>query len=155
MGLKHVFGTTLLHICSITQRNKSISVKTKIAFPFYVSRKNHVKTIGRVYIGPGCNIRSNLVLCEDVIIAPNVSFVGGDHRIPLLSENVAILDSGRDVFKTTVVGEGVWIGFGCIIMHGVKIGANSIIAAGSVVTRDIPENSIVGGNTAKLIRYRE
>jgi acetyltransferase-like isoleucine patch superfamily enzyme len=155
MGLKHVYGSLKLHSLCLFQANKSLSLRTKIAYPFYVSRKNEFVTKGRVYIGPGCNIRSNLILCKDVIIAPNVSFVGGDHRIPDLSENLPILDAGRGDFRTTVVGEGVWIGMGSIIMHGVVVGSNAIIAAGSLVTKDIPTNAIVGGNPAKIIRYRE
>ena len=155
MSLKHVIGSLRLKLDGLFHKNKTISFETRIGNPYFISSKNCFKTIGRVYIGPGCNIRSNLILSNDVIIAPNVSFVGGDHRIPLLRENVPILDSGRGEFRTTVIGEGVWIGLGCIIMHGVNVGSNAIIAAGSVVTKDVPSNAIVGGNPAKLIRYRE
>jgi hypothetical protein len=54
----------------------------------------------------------------------------------------------------TVVGNDVWTTENCLIMSGVKIGDGAIVAAGSVVTRDVPPYAIVGGNPAKLIRFR-
>lgn len=57
-------------------------------------------------------------------------------------------------FKDTVVGHDVWLGYGAIIMSGVTIGSGAIIAAGSVVTKDVPPYSIVGGNPAKVLRQR-
>lgn len=56
--------------------------------------------------------------------------------------------------KDTVVGHDVWIGYGSLIMPGVTIGSGAIIAAGSVVTRDVAPYTIVGGNPANLIRQR-
>jgi acetyltransferase-like isoleucine patch superfamily enzyme len=53
-----------------------------------------------------------------------------------------------------VVGHDVWIGTNAIILSGVKIGQGAVVAAGSVVTKDVEQYSIVGGNPAKLIRYR-
>ena len=54
----------------------------------------------------------------------------------------------------TVIGDGAWIGMRAMIMPGVKIGEGAVIAAGSVVTKDVKPYSIVGGNPAELIRYR-
>lgn len=51
-----------------------------------------------------------------------------------------------------LIGDNVWIGMGCIILPGVNIGTGSVIGAGSIVTKDIPENVIAGGNPAKIIR---
>lgn len=53
-----------------------------------------------------------------------------------------------------IIEDEVWIGYGALILSGVTIGKGSIIAAGSVVTRDVPPYAIVGGNPAKIIRYR-
>ena len=155
MAFKHIYGSLKFRLSSLF--NKKIIVNNeypKIAYPFFISKKNNLTIDNYCYIGPNVNIRSNLILSKNVIIGPNVSFVGGDHRIPPLKENVPIIDSGRGFFKTTVIEEGVWIGINAIIIHGVKIGKNSIIAAGSVVTKDVKENSIVGGNPAKLIKKR-
>lgn len=54
----------------------------------------------------------------------------------------------------TVVGNDVWIGARALIMSGVNIGNGAVVAAGSVVTKDVPPYAIVGGNPAKIIRYR-
>jgi virginiamycin A acetyltransferase len=54
----------------------------------------------------------------------------------------------------TLVGHDVWIGYGAVIMPGVKIGNGAIVATASVVTRDVPPYAIVGGNPASIIRYR-
>jgi maltose O-acetyltransferase len=53
------------------------------------------------------------------------------------------------------VGNGVWIGFGAMILPGIHIGDKSIIAAGSVVTKNVPPRTIVGGNPAKIIKINE
>ncbi len=59
-----------------------------------------------------------------------------------------------DTDKQTLIGNDVWIGFGAIVKRGVKIGNGAIIAAGSVVVKDVPDYAIVGGNPAKIIKYR-
>lgn len=56
--------------------------------------------------------------------------------------------------KDVLLGDNVWIGDGAIILPGVTIGSHSIVAAGAIVTKDVPEFAIVGGNPAKLIRHR-
>lgn len=55
--------------------------------------------------------------------------------------------------KSVKIGDNVWIGMNCIILKGVSIGANSIIGAGSIVTKDIPQNCVAAGNPCKVIRY--
>ena len=60
----------------------------------------------------------------------------------------------RDMWPKPIhIGQNVWIGAGAIILPGVTIGDNSVIAAGSVVTKDVPENSVFGGNPAKFMKY--
>jgi acetyltransferase-like isoleucine patch superfamily enzyme len=56
--------------------------------------------------------------------------------------------------QPVIIEEDVWVGAGAYILNGVKVGRGSIIAAGAVVTKDIPPYAIVGGVPAKLIRYR-
>ncbi len=107
----------------------------------------------RFFCGRNCHLSSNLIIEDDVMFASNVSLVGGDHKF----ENIqtTMNKSGRDIFLTTVIESNVWIGHGAIIMHGVRIHTGAVVAAGSVVTKDVPKNSIVGGNPAKFIRYRK
>ncbi|WP_286438487.1 CatB-related O-acetyltransferase [Bacteroides acidifaciens] len=57
-------------------------------------------------------------------------------------------------FKRTIIGNDVWIGFGAMVIGGVKIGDGAIIGAGSIVTKDIPPFAIAVGSPAKVIKYR-
>jgi len=57
--------------------------------------------------------------------------------------------------KPIVIGNDVWLGVGCKILPGVTINDGAIIAAGSIVNEDIPAKAIVGGNPAKVIKYRD
>ena len=61
-------------------------------------------------------------------------------------------NEGYDYGKPITLGKNVWLGGGCTILSGVTIGDNSIIGAGSVVTKDIPANVIAAGNPARVIR---
>jgi len=118
-----------------------------------VSRKNTITIGNNFFMGNYCHLASNLNIADNVLLASFVSFVGGDHKIDNI--DTTINKSGRDTFKTTKVCEGVWIGHGSIIMHGVTLNKGCVIASGSIVTKDVPENAIVGGNPAKVIRYRK
>ena len=53
-----------------------------------------------------------------------------------------------------IIGDNVWIGANCYIREGIKIGRNSVVGANSVVTKDVPENAVVGGVPAKLIKIK-
>lgn len=105
------------------------------------------------FCGVDCHFAAPALIGERVMFAPRVALVGGDHKI---DNTVSILmDTGRDVYRTVEIGDGVWLGYGAIVMHGVSIGDGAVVAAGSVVTKDVPPLAIVGGNPAKLIRYRK
>ena len=107
----------------------------------------------RVQFGSNCVVHCDAEFGDSVLIARNVAFVGrDDHRSDLIGKY--IWDSPRGDNYKTYVESDVWIGHGAIIMAGVRIGSGSIVAAGSVVTRDVPPYSIVGGNPAKLIKQR-
>lgn len=106
-----------------------------------------------VQFGPNCRIQCDIEFKNSILIASDVSFVGKDDHITNIVDRT-IWNSGRgDSFKT-YVGNDVWIGHGAIIISGVKIGDGSIIAAGSVVTKDVDSCTIVGGNPARFIRNR-
>ena len=76
------------------------------------------------------------------------------HSINNVFKKKYILENNFEEFKETKIGNDVWIGLNVILMDGVNIGDGSIIAAGSVVTKNVPPYSIVGGVPAKLIKMR-
>lgn len=125
----------------------------------------NIVKVGKMSYGPldvstWGNQNEKLVIGNYVSIASNVKFLlGGNHRIDTFSTypfKVKVL--GESTEATTkgkiVVEDDVWIGMDAMILSGVTIGKGAVIAARSVVTKDIAPYSIVGGNPAKLIRYR-
>ena len=104
------------------------------------------------YIGPGAEIPAGIRMGKYVIIGPYFMITGNDHLFE--QPGCAVIFSGRPQPRESIIGDDVWIGARVIIMRGVHIGHGAIIAAGSVVTRDIEPYSIVGGVPAKEIRKR-
>ena len=86
------------------------------------------------------------------MLGPRVCIVGSDHIYN--RPGTPMLFSGRPSIPKTQIGDDVWIGCNAIIMCGVTIGNGAIIAAGSVVTKDVPPYEIWGGNPAKKIKDR-
>jgi acetyltransferase-like isoleucine patch superfamily enzyme len=120
-------------------------------------------TIGRnCYIGRYSQIECNTRIGDNVIIANNVAFVGRyDHHYQLVGTPTRLAPEIRDTnydWKgrglSVDVGDDVWIGYGSIVLSGVSIGKCSIVAAGSVVTKNVEPFTIVGGNPARLIGRR-
>ena len=108
-------------------------------------------------VGRRCKISSHTFVCEGVIIEDNV-FVG--HGVTFINDSYprsttpeGELQTEKDWrVETTLVKRGASIGSGSTILSQVVIGENSIVGAGSVVTRDVPPNTIVAGNPAKVLR---
>ena len=111
----------------------------------------NVKIGPKSYIGHGSIITggsANVIISSNCDISDRVSFVCGTHEIDIEGERIA----GKGMSKDIYVSDGVWIGYGVIILRGVSIGEKSIIAAGSVVTKDVEPYTVVGGNPMKIIR---
>lgn len=108
-----------------------------------------------VYIGDNFYANFNLVLVDDieifignnVMIAPNVTISVTGHPVhPELRKN------GEQFSFPIKIENNVWIGSNVVILPGITIGKNSVIGAGSVVTKDIPENVVAVGNPCKVLR---
>lgn len=103
---------------------------------------------------------SKLTIGNFCSIAPDVLFcLGADHRVDTVSTfpfKVKVLGEECEAVSKgdIVVSDDVWIGYGAKIMSGVHIGQGAVVAAGAVVTKDIPPYTIVGGVPAKVIKYR-
>jgi len=94
----------------------------------------------------------NVIMGNYVLIAPELAIVGGDHRFDIPGK--PIIFSGRPDMPCTIIEDDVWIGRRVIINAGVTIGKGAIVAAGSVVTKNVAPYSIVGGVPAQLIKMR-
>ena len=123
-------------------------------FEFYYNAdiclfENASLIIGSGYANYGCNIRvaKRITIGNNVAIANNVTIMDSDFH-DIFNSKGEIINNSAPVN----IGDHVWIGRESIILKGVTIGDNAIIAAGSVVTKDVPANSIVAGNPAKIIK---
>lgn len=93
-----------------------------------------------------CEVR----IGNNCMLAPGVHIYTAAHPLNPTERN-----SGREFGKPVTIGNNVWIGGGAIINPGVNIGDNAVIASGAVVTKDVPENVVVGGNPAKIMKSIE
>jgi acetyltransferase-like isoleucine patch superfamily enzyme len=116
--------------------------------PFYSESGLRI-TVGRnVFINQNCTIYDlgGVDIADDVLIGPNVSLITSGHPVPPSQRRAAVVAS------PIVIERNVWIAAGATVTGGVTIGENSVVAAGSVVSRDVPANTLVGGTPARVIR---
>lgn len=113
---------------------------------------NRVTLGKRCYIGRYAYLDGDIIIGNCTMLASSVAIVGGDHVFN--QKNTLMIDGGREHWKPTRIGSDAWIGHGAIILNGVCIGDGAIVAAGSVVTKDVLPFTIVGGNPAKVLNKR-
>lgn len=104
------------------------------------------------FLNIGCILGPKVELGRYVMLGPRVALVGDDHVTS--KPGVPIIFSGRPTLKQTVIGDDAWIGFGAIIIAGVRIGRGAIVGAGAVVTKDVPPYEIHAGIPAQKIGER-
>ena len=130
-----------------------------ITAPFYADYGNNI------YFGDNCEVNMNCTFLDDnkivighnALIAPNVQIYTAFHPTNALERFGNPKEDGSFEFCKTqtsqvTIKDNVWIGGGVIIMPGVTIGNNVVIGAGSVVTKDIPDNTIAFGNPCRVMR---
>ena len=107
----------------------------------------------RVGIAQNCfiQVRGRVVIGNDVIFGPNVSIFSENHVFD--DPGVPVSRQG-ETRKGVTIEDGAWIGTRAVILDGVTIGKNSIVAAGSLVKQDVPADAVVGGVPAKVLRQR-
>ncbi len=112
-----------------------------------------IKIGSRSGIGLNARIQGPLNIGNDVMMGPDVMIYTSNHQTS--RTDIPMIEQGNTPKREVVIEDDVWIGARSIIMPGVKIGKGSIVAAGSVVTKDVAEYTVVGGVPARLIKNRK
>ncbi len=105
-------------------------------------------------MGQECTISAyqSVSIGRECIIADRVMLIDFDHGVTEVERPIRL----QGIYKRDVrVGHNVWIGYGACVLRGVSIGENSIVGTSAVVTSDVPENAVVGGVPARMIRMRD
>jgi acetyltransferase-like isoleucine patch superfamily enzyme len=116
--------------------------------------EGEVRIGDKTVLGQDCTISAyqHVSIGEQCILADRVMLIDFDHNVAEVERPIRV----QGIYKRDVrVGSNVWIGFGAQILRGVSVGDNAIVGAGSIVTKDVPANAVVGGAPARLIRMRD
>lgn len=127
---------------------KQIDESTSVMPPFYTDFGQFTRFGKRVFVNFGCSFmdRGGITLEDGVLIGPQVKLITENH-----AEEP---DKRQHVYSRPIlIKRKAWLGAGVTVLPGVTIGENAIVGAGSVVTKDVPDNAVVVGTPAKIIRY--
>jgi maltose O-acetyltransferase len=129
-----------------------VGQNTIIEPPFYCVYGQNIYLGDHVYLNVMCTILdcNEVHIGNHVMIGPNVQIYTAAHDLQAEARN-----QGWEVAKPIVIEDNVWIGGGAILLPDVVIGQNAVVGAGAVVPRSVPENTVVAGNPAKVIREIE
>lgn len=125
--------------------------------PFRTLYGVHTKLGNHVFINNGCNFLDGgtITIGDRVVIAPDVKLYTGYHSLDAKERWKENQDGNLSLISKVspiTIGNDVWIGGNATILPGVNIGNNVVIGAGAVVTKDVPDNCVVGGVPAKMIK---
>lgn len=128
-----------------TKVGKNVVIRT----PFENSTADRVEIGDNVFINNGVRFaaKGHIKIGNNVQIGPRVQLETTNHSIQLDK-----LGKRPAIYESIIIEDSVWIGAAAVILPGIRVGRGSIVAAGSVVTKDVPENVIVGGVPAKFIK---
>ena len=120
--------------------------------PFYCSYGQNIHLGEHVFLNVLCIILdcNEVRIGDHVMIGPGVQIYTAAHMLEAEARN-----QGWEIAKPIVIEDNVWLGGGAILVPGVRIGRNAVVGAGAVVTRNVPANTVVAGNPARVIREIE
>lgn len=103
-------------------------------------------------LGTRCMVQANVHIGNNVIMGPDIKIYSRNHKFNRL--DIPIKDQGKN-YHESYIGNDVWLGANVVITAGCSVGDHVIVAAGSVVTKNIPDFAVVGGVPAKVIKFRD
>lgn len=128
---------------------EQIGERFRMFTPFYADFGRNIHIGSNVFINSGCHFQDQggIYIDDDVLIGHNVVLATVNHDLNPYDR--------RNLYAPIHIGKRVWIGSNATILQGVTIGDGAVVAAGAVVTKNVPENSVVGGVPAKVIKMIE
>jgi acetyltransferase-like isoleucine patch superfamily enzyme len=143
---------TSTHIDQVRERlseiiGTSIDKTTRIFPPFYTNFGRFITLGKNVFINHACSFLDlgGITIEDDVLIGPKVNLITENHPLNPADRQTLLL-------KPILIKRNAWIGAAATILPGVTIGENAVVAAGAVVSKDVPANTVVGGIPARHIK---
>ncbi len=143
--LRGLFYQALLHRCG-----KKMMIYPKVYMIF--THRMSVGTRMAINVGTYIDAGGEVEIGDFVMIGPNCVLSSREHSTALTGEPMCFQPVQ---YRKIVIDNDVWLGAGACIRGGVTLGAGCVVAAGAVVTSDVPPNAIVGGVPARVLRYRD
>jgi acetyltransferase-like isoleucine patch superfamily enzyme len=152
------FKTSMMSLCK--KKFKKFSNSAEVRPGAFIVGCSNIEIGDRVVLRPGTMLfgelgegeigKSYIIIEDDVMIGSGVHLYTNNHRFDLM--DIPIIDQGYYDSKQVVLKKGCWIGANAIILPGVTIGENSVVGAGSVVTKSIPDRVVAVGSPARIIK---
>ncbi|MBP3437547.1 MAG: transferase [Clostridia bacterium] len=139
--LRKICGKLILQKCG-----KKVNIEHGAVF------SSHVSLGDNSGIGVHASLTGSVTIGKNVMMGPHCTFYSRNHAFDRL--DIPMCEQGFKEEKPIVIGDDVWIGGHVIFLPGVHVGNGAIVGAGAVVTKNVPEYAVVGGNPAKVIKYR-
>jgi acetyltransferase-like isoleucine patch superfamily enzyme len=140
------FAAMRAHLGELTGHDLDPSVR--VLPPFYTDSGRKLRFGRNVFVNHGCTAMDlgGIDIGEDVMIGPNVQLISSGHPLDPATRRSQITTA------PIRIGRGVWIAAGATVLQGVTVGEDAVVAAGAVVTKDVPPRTLVGGVPAQVIR---
>lgn len=124
-----------------------VDESTTVFTPFYTNVGRNITLGKNVFINHACSFLDlgGIVIEDDVMIGPRVNITSENHPVDVARRKTMVPGA-------VVIRQNAWIGAGATILPGVTVGKNSVVAAGALVNRDVPPNTVVGGVPAKILK---
>ncbi len=126
---------------------EKLDPSSMIQIPVYVNIGQFTRIGKNVYINHLCSMldMGTITIGDNVLIGPKVNILSEEHPVDPTERKALMV-------RPVVIKNGAWIGAGATILPGVTVGENSVVAAGAVVNKDVPDNTVVGGIPAKVLK---